>query len=129
MAAPTDYEIGAALNSAATLVSQGCINPEAQFVDFSSTAKLESGLVTGLGFYKASWHFGYLYKDQFDVLKSFSSGAAGAAVCISTLNNEMSFVRYNCNMEIPLTYPMRSTNEKQVYQDVTIEFTELIEAE
>lgn len=128
MPSPTTYEIGANLAGCATLASQDCIEPESTFEDVADKIKLESGLVRGLGLPKAEWHFGYLYKVQLDVLKSFVTGVSGA-VCIATLNNDMEYVRYDCNMELPEGYQIRSPEGKQVYMDVTIKFSELVEAE
>lgn len=128
MTTPTTFEIGANLAGCATLASQDCVDPEASFSDVADKIKLESGLIRGLGLPKAEWHFGYLYKAQLDVLKSYVTGISGA-VCIATLNNEMDFLRYNCNMEMPETYQIRSPDGKQVYMDVTIKFSELVEAE
>lgn len=128
MTTPTTYEIGANLAGATTLDSQDCVNPESEFTDVSDKIKLESGLIRGLGLPKAEWHFGFLYKAQLDVLKSYLTGISGA-VCIATLNNNMEYVRYNCNMEIPETYQIRSPEGKKVYMDVTIKFSELVEAE
>lgn len=129
MPAPTTYEIGANLAGVATLASQDCINPESTFIDFQETSKLESGITRGLGLPRATWRWGYLYKEQYDALRTYCVGVPSAAVCIATLNNDMEYVRYNCNMEMPIQYAIRSPEGRQVYMDVTVEFTELVEAE
>ncbi len=128
MTEPTKFEIGANLAGVVTLDSLGVVDPEWSFDDYSETVKLNSGLTRGLGFPRTSWHYGFLYKSQYDALRTYCTGVS-AAVCIATMNNEMGIVRYNCNMEMPTRYAVRSPEGKQIYQDVTISFTELVEAE
>ena len=128
MTTPTTYEIGAALGSIATLISLGAIEPDSQFSDYSDTVKLGSGLVRGMGLPTATWHYGYLYQAQYDALRALCP-TAGAVVCIATLNNDMDYVRYDCNMEMPTQYVIRSPEGKKVYVDVTITFTNLVAAE
>lgn len=124
MAAPTTFEIGAALATSATLTSRGIPEPEANFTDYSTTVRLASGLTRGLGYPLASWHYGYLTNAQWDLLKAFQTGAS-AAVCISTMKNDGSFLRYNAVMVMPVTYVIRATR----VVDVTIEFNNLVPAE
>lgn len=124
MSAPTTFEIGAALATCATLTSRGIPEPEANFTDYAETVVLGSGLVRGMGFPLASWHYGYLTNPQWDLLKAFVTGAS-TSVCIATMKNDGSFLRYNCVMEMPLTYVIRSTR----VVDVTINFTNLVAAE
>lgn len=128
MAAPITYEIGTALGSIATLTSLGIVNPESTHIDYSNSVKLGSGLTKGLGFDQCEWHYGYLYIAQYSALRAFCS-TAGAAVCIATLNNDMSFVRYNGFIEMPLQFVIRSFDGKKTYMDVTIKFSGLELAE
>lgn len=129
MTAPVTFEIGANLSGVVTLASLGVVDPEFTFDDVSSKVELESGLTRGLGFPIAAWHYGYIYKSQYDALKAYLSGAVSASVCIATMNNDLDYVRYNCNMEMPTKYAIRSPEGKMVYMDVTIKFTQLVEAE
>jgi hypothetical protein len=128
MTAPTTFEIGSALGSIATLTSLGAIEPESQFIDYSTTVKTGSGKVRGLGLPSATWHYGYLYQAQYDALRAFCP-TAGASVCIATLNNDMDYVRYNGFMEFPTQFVVRSPEGRKVYIDVTITFTGLTAAE
>lgn len=129
MTEPITYEIGANLAGIATLESQDCINPESSFKDFADTVKLQSGKIRGLGLPSATWRWGYLYKPQYEALRDYCTGTVGASVCIATLTNDMEYVRYNCNMEMPTSYQIRSPEGKMVYIDVVVEFSELVEAE
>lgn len=128
MPAPTTYEIGVNLAGIATLASQDLPEPEYTFDDNTEVVKLGSGLSRGLGLPRVEWHYGFLYKNQYDGFKSICSGVSSTA-CISTLNNEMEFLRYNCNMVMPVRHAIRSPEGKQVYMDVTIIFSELVTAE
>lgn len=124
MAAPTTFEIGAALATCATLTSRGIPEPEANFTDYAELVTLGSGVVRGLGFPSATWHYGFTSNAQWDLLKAFVTGAS-TSVCIATMRNDGSFLRYNCVMELPITYVLRSTR----VVDFTINFTNLVAAE
>lgn len=128
MTAATTYEIGTTLVGCATLTSLHAIEPESTFSDFSSTGKRGNGIVRAIGFPSAQWHYGYLTLAQYNALRAFCP-TAGAAVYIATLNNNMAFVRYSANMEMPAQFIIRSPNGRKVYMDVTINFSELLEAE
>jgi hypothetical protein len=124
MTAPTTYELGATLAGMATMSAIGAINPESQFIDYAEVITLADGAKRGMGLPQASWHFGYLTPDQYDAIKSFVAGI-GASVFIATVNSGRAFVRYECVIELPDRFVLR--NEK--YIDVTINFSQLVEAE
>ena len=124
MTAPTTFEIGAALGSVATLLSRGIPDPEANFTDFTETVVLGSGLVRGLGFPLASWHWGFMTNAQWDLLRAFVTGAS-TSVCVATMKNDGSFLRYNCVLEMPITYVIRATR----VVDFTVNLTNLVAAE
>ena len=124
MAAPTTFEIGANLAGCATLTSRGIPEPEAQFSDYAETVVLGSGLVRGVGYPSATWRWGYMTNPQWDLLKAFITGAS-TSVCVATMRNDGSFLRYNCVMELPLTYVLRSTR----VIDFTVNLTNLVAAE
>jgi len=124
MPAPTTYEIGAALGSVATLSSRLIPDPESNFTEYSETVVLGSGLVRGLGFPSATWHYGFTSHAQWVLLKAFITGIS-TSVCIATMKNDGTFLRYNCVMELPPTYILRNTRDL----DFTINFTFLVAAE
>ncbi len=128
MTAATTFEIGATLGSMATLVSRQAIEPKATFTDYSNIVKLGSGLVKGLGFPQAEWYYEYITQTQYDVFRTFCP-TVGASVFIATLTNDMAYVRYTALMEMPTQFVLRSPEGRKVYQDITIKFSNLVEAE
>jgi hypothetical protein len=125
MTAPTDYELGTTLVGVATLASLSIPNPESEFVDYSSTVKLASGITRGLGSQMATWHYGYLTQDQYDALTTIMTDIS-TSVYFSTLTNTGDFARYSGIARLPERYVLRGPVSKLRYIDVTIQFTMLV---
>lgn len=127
MPAPTDFEIGSTLGGMVTLanLSPPVINPQGEFEDVAELVTLGSGVVRGLGFPIARWHYGFIVEDQYDELLTFTSAISTPGVFIATRLSDGSFLRYTCIMTIPVAPLLRAGR----YIDITIEFTNLIEAE
>jgi len=124
MAAATDYELGASLLTMDTLGNLGIVNPQSDHRDYSRRIETGSGIVKGLGYPVVTWYYKYLDASQYDALKTFCAGD-GAAVYIATVDNNRTFVRYACNMQMQEKFTIR--NDK--YLDVTVTFTHCVLAE
>ena len=123
MTTAQSYKLGATSTSGSfkLLSIQSIPDPESQFKDTSSRVQLQSGLVRGLGFPVATWHYGYLTLAQWTALTAFCT-ASSANVFIATMENDGTFVEYSAVMVLPETYIVRATR----YVDVTIEFNNLV---
>jgi len=126
MTAPTTFEIGTTLGGmlALSALTVPVPEPESSFSNYAETVKLGSGLVRGLGYPLAEWHYGFLKETQFDQLLTFCT-TASAAVFIATRTNGNSFLRYTANMIVPETYIIRNGR----YVDIVFNFNSLIAAE
>jgi len=121
MTAPITYEIGSTLAGIDALVNIGAIEPKAEYNEYAETITLANGSTRGAGLPFATWLFGYLTSDQYDVLRAFCSGAS-ASVFIATINNDNDFVRYAGIIKFPERYTIRDGRRV----DVSITISHLV---
>lgn len=123
MTTAQSYKLGATSTSGSfkLLSVLNIVQPESQFTDNASRVTLQSGIVRGLGYPIASWHFGYLSQVQWTALTAFCTQAS-ANVFIATMKNDGTYVEYSAVMVLPETYTVRATR----YVDVTVEFNNLV---
>lgn len=123
MTAPTGYEIGTTLGGIALLssLSPKVTDPESNFSDYQNTVTLGNGVIRGMGYPSATWHYGFLQSAEYDKLKTFCGGIS-AEMYIATVNNDGDFKRYLGVMIMPTTFVIRNGR----YMDVTINFTHLV---
>ncbi len=124
MADPTTYEIGATLETIASLPSLGIPGTQSEFIEYAKSAVMADGTTKGIGLPQAVWYFGYLSESQFETLREYATSGSGLAY-IATMNNAAEFVRYSAVMTLPQQYEIR--NDKPLKFEVR--FTHLIEAE
>jgi hypothetical protein len=123
MTTAQSYKLGATSTTGSfkLLSVLNIVDPESQFTDNSTRVTLQNGLVKGLGFPIASWHFAYLTQAQWNALVAFCA-TASANVFIATMTNSGTFIEYSATMVMPETYVIRATR----YIDLNIEFTNLV---
>lgn len=124
MADPTTHEIGATLETIASLPSLGIPGTQSEFIEYARSRVLADGTTKGIGFPQAVWYFGFLTADQFETLREYATSGSGL-VYIATMTNAAEFIRYSAIMTFPQQYEIR--NDKP--QKFEVRFTHLIEAE
>ena len=124
MTAPTTYEIGTTLVGMVTLASLNIPDPESQFIEYAASTRLGDGRVRGMGYPQTTWHYGFLKNTWYDILRAYCTGAS-ANIFIATMDNNQDWVRYTAVIAIPDRFIVRATR----YIDVTLNFTQMVEAE
>lgn len=121
----TSYKIGTAntVDDFKLLSDWEVVDPQSDFFEYSTTAKMANGVIRGLGYPRATWHYGYLTSAQYEIMRDFCSGAS-ANVYIATMINDGTFSAYSAVMSVPENYTIRAGT----YIDVTFQFTNLVAA-
>lgn len=119
----TSYKIGTANTEEdfKLLSDWDVVDPQSDFFEYSVTVKLANGKTRGLGYPRATWHYGYLTTAQYETMRDFCTGSS-ASVYIATLINDGTFAAYSAIMSVPENYIMRAGR----YVDVTFQFTNLV---
>ena len=124
------FEIGATEETMVNLESLASpiIPPAWSYTEYSNEIQLPNGKVRGMGFPKATWHWGYLEAAEREVLRALCAGKS-AEVFIKTPTNEdndgLSYSVFQCVM----VWPAGETPTVEIYPDFTLEFRHLVEIE
>lgn len=117
-----EFAIGTTLAGMQALSAMSIPAPQTTYRPYSIDVRLGDGLVRGMGFPVATWHWGFLSAAQRDALKAYCAGQS-AQVYIRTPKDDLNFNDYQAVMVWP-------TEEDRVAGralDVTLEFHRLVE--
>lgn len=124
------FEIGLSEDAMTNLESLAApiIPPAWTYTQYPTQIQLPNGKIRGMGFPKATWHWGYLEADEREALRVFCVGKS-AEVFIKTPTNEdnsgLSYSVFQCIM----VWPAGESPIVEIYPDFTIEFRHLVEIE
>jgi hypothetical protein len=104
------------------LSSLGIVWPAHQFSPGSEDIQLANGGVVTVGWIQSSWHWDYLEKSQYDILRTFCPGKS-ADITIRTLNQENIWKNYTGKM----IWPTVVTHSNSKVLDFTLNFRALVE--
>jgi hypothetical protein len=120
-----DIQIGTTLGGMVTVVSLSLPLPDPTPVHYSARVQLGNGGVLDAGWKQCAWRFDTLTIDELQTLLSgYCPSGSTSTVYIKTVNQGGGLQVYSATMIWPLIDP---TSPGKCYEDVYIEFRELIE--
>jgi hypothetical protein len=117
------FAIGSTQASLQALSAMSIPAPQSTYRPYSTEVNLGDGLVRGMGFPIATWHWGFLSATQRDLLKALCTGQS-SQVYIRTMINDLSYVEFQAVM----VWPSEEERATSRILDITIEFHRLVEA-
>ena len=86
----SEFKIGATVEALASLDSIGIIaNPRPSYRAYSDAVRDANGVLHGMGFPVAEWHWDIMRPGEADILEAYLNGALSAAVVIRTKLNRL----------------------------------------
>ena len=117
------FKIGATAGTVALLSSLGVLDPAREFSLYSDEVTLPDGSIKGLGWTQASWHWGFITKAQYDILKTYCPGKS-ASIAIQTLDETQAWDVFTGK----IIWPSRISVSNSKVIDFTLVFNALVEA-